>query len=234
MWLRSSAPIKARLFHSPPRRERSARGMWRARDMSSAKACSAAAMVLPRGAFTTTMPRSVAASRSTLSTPVPARAMIWRRPALERAAAVDLRLAAYDQALVVREGLAQVAGGEAGAHVDMRALPQQGDTFVGDRIGDENAWAGARFCHVVCSWTAGNSGSLGMVLSIPPSPVTSRYGPRGQGLRHRKSQAVFQGLITGTSRPSKSPTLRVATARSWAMAVPAMRASARCSTRPAR
>ena len=42
----------------------------------------------------------------------------------------DLRLAAYDQALVVREGLAQVAGGEAGAHVDIRTLPQQGDTFA--------------------------------------------------------------------------------------------------------
>ncbi len=35
--------------------------------------CSAAAIVLPVGAFTTVIPARVAASRSTLSTPTPAR-----------------------------------------------------------------------------------------------------------------------------------------------------------------
>ena len=41
--------------------------------------CSAAAIVLPVGALTTTIPARVAASRSTLSTPTPARPMTTSR-----------------------------------------------------------------------------------------------------------------------------------------------------------
>jgi hypothetical protein len=49
----------------------SARGMWRASANSSDSACSAAASVLPSGAFITAMPLAVAASTSMVSTPRP-------------------------------------------------------------------------------------------------------------------------------------------------------------------
>ncbi len=49
----------------------------RASDSISAKACSATLMLLPPGALVTMTPRALAASRSTLSTPDPARAMIF-------------------------------------------------------------------------------------------------------------------------------------------------------------
>jgi hypothetical protein len=49
----------------------------RASDSMSAKACSATLMLLPPGALVTITPRALAASRSTLSTPDPARAMIF-------------------------------------------------------------------------------------------------------------------------------------------------------------
>ena len=42
-----------------------------------ARACSAAAMVLPSGELTTTIPLRVAAGTSTLSTPTPARPIIF-------------------------------------------------------------------------------------------------------------------------------------------------------------
>ena len=62
-------------FHWPPRTCWSAWGMLRARDMSMATVCSAAATTLPVGAFTTMTPAWVAASMSMLSTPTPARPM---------------------------------------------------------------------------------------------------------------------------------------------------------------
>ena len=47
--------------------------MLRAIETISEKACSAVEMVFPPGVFITMMPRLVAASTSTLSTPTPAR-----------------------------------------------------------------------------------------------------------------------------------------------------------------
>ena len=52
--------------------------------------CSAAAIELDSGAFTTTIPRRVAASTSTLSTPVPARPITLSRSALSMRSAVTL------------------------------------------------------------------------------------------------------------------------------------------------
>ena len=52
--------------------------MWRASESSIPKESSAAEVVLPAGALTTRMPRSVAALTSMLSMPTPARAMIFR------------------------------------------------------------------------------------------------------------------------------------------------------------
>ena len=52
-----------------------AAGSWRARANIMAMACSAVVIELPNGVFITTMPLAVAAGMSTLSTPMPARAM---------------------------------------------------------------------------------------------------------------------------------------------------------------
>ena len=62
-------------------------------------------MLLAPGALTTRMPRALAASTSTLSTPVPARAMMRRLGAASSSAAVDLRRAADDE----RVGVGEVA-----------------------------------------------------------------------------------------------------------------------------
>ena len=59
----------------------------------------------------------------------------------------DLRLAAHDEALVASERLAELVRGQARAHVDIGALLQQGDAFIGDGVGDEDAGAGRRFGH---------------------------------------------------------------------------------------
>ena len=70
---RSSTPVNCDRFHSPRRIDASAAAVRRASPNSSASVCSAAAIVLPVGALTTVIPARVAASRSTLSTPTPAR-----------------------------------------------------------------------------------------------------------------------------------------------------------------
>ena len=53
-------------------------GSWRAQASMSAMVCSAALMMFEVGALHTITPRSVAASRSIVSTPTPARPMIFR------------------------------------------------------------------------------------------------------------------------------------------------------------
>ena len=55
-----------------------------------ASACSAVVIELPKGVFITTMPRPVAAARSTLSTPMPARPITCKFEAAERMSAVTL------------------------------------------------------------------------------------------------------------------------------------------------
>ena len=76
---RSSTPVNCDRFHSPRRIDASAAAVRRASPYSSASVCSAAAIVLPVGALTTVIPARVAASRSTLSTPTPARPMTTSR-----------------------------------------------------------------------------------------------------------------------------------------------------------
>src|SRR5579875_512711 len=58
--------------------------MWRAMASMRANVCSATETAFPPGVFITSTPASVAASRSTLSTPTPARPMTRRRGALAR------------------------------------------------------------------------------------------------------------------------------------------------------
>ena len=76
--LRTSIPTKSLRRHCPSCNDWCACGTLRARASISAKACSAAAIVLPVGEFTTAIPWRVAASRSMLSTPTPARPITWR------------------------------------------------------------------------------------------------------------------------------------------------------------
>ena len=70
---RSSVPCSDFFSHLPACVVESARGRCRASASISASVCSATAMALPPGVFITAMPRLVAASRSMLSTPTPAR-----------------------------------------------------------------------------------------------------------------------------------------------------------------
>ena len=72
---RSSLPRNFFFSHLPARVEALACGMWRAIASISASVCSATEMALPPGVFITSTPAAVAASRSTLSTPTPARPM---------------------------------------------------------------------------------------------------------------------------------------------------------------
>ena len=72
---RSSVPRNRFFSQRPSFIARSAAGTERASPSISAHACSATLMLLAPGALTTRMPRLLAAATSTLSTPVPARAM---------------------------------------------------------------------------------------------------------------------------------------------------------------
>ena len=76
--------------HSPLRVDRSACGMRRASEHIIAMVCSAAVTEFPWGVFMTTMPRFVAASISTLSTPVPARPTTLSRVARSSRSGVTL------------------------------------------------------------------------------------------------------------------------------------------------
>jgi len=72
---RSSWPMSFFFSHLPARVEAVACGIRRAMASISARVCSATETALPPGVFMTSTPASVAASRSTLSTPTPARPM---------------------------------------------------------------------------------------------------------------------------------------------------------------
>src|SRR5262245_18537355 len=71
----SSTPTFVERSHFPARIWASARAISRALARRRAKACSAADVTLPSGAFMTMTPRRLAASTSMLSTPIPARPM---------------------------------------------------------------------------------------------------------------------------------------------------------------
>src|SRR5215211_1880455 len=86
----SSFPLKLERSHLPPASEAWAWGTLRHRASASASVCSAAATELDSGALATTIPRFVAASTSTLSTPVPARPITLSRSARPINSAVTL------------------------------------------------------------------------------------------------------------------------------------------------
>ena len=97
---RAPRPPTADRSHEPAFSAACACGMFRACASSSAIVCSAAVMTLDCGALTTITPRRVAASTSTLSRPIPARATTFRFVAAVEHLGGDLRGAADDQRVV--------------------------------------------------------------------------------------------------------------------------------------
>ena len=84
----SSTPVQRLRSHRPAFRAASAWGTLRAWASSSAMVCSAAERMFDCGALTTMTPRSVAATVSTLSRPMPARPTTTRSVPAARTSAV--------------------------------------------------------------------------------------------------------------------------------------------------
>ena len=97
--------------------------------------CSAAETTVDSGAFATTIPRRVAASTSTLSTP-DAGAADHLQPlgALDQVGG-ELRRRADDDRVVAADRLREVG---VAVDVDVEALAQELDARVGDRLADED------------------------------------------------------------------------------------------------
>ena len=83
-------PMNSFFSHLPALKLAQASAMWRLTASIRPIVNSHVEMVLPSGAFITTMPCRVAVGRSTLSTPTPARAMARNLPGLESTSAVSL------------------------------------------------------------------------------------------------------------------------------------------------
>ena len=102
--------VAGELASAPTRRRRGRRVAWgtlRHRASARASVCSAAATEFDSGALTTTIPRLVAASTSTLSTPVPARPITLSREARSIRSAVSLRRRADDDPVELADALAR-------------------------------------------------------------------------------------------------------------------------------
>ena len=97
--------------------------------------CSAAETTFDSGAFATTMPRRVAASTSTLSTPTPARPITFRLRRRAISVGRHLRRRADDQRVVVADDLLER---RVGVDVDVELRAQQLDAGIRDRLADEN------------------------------------------------------------------------------------------------
>ena len=112
---RSSRPVNWARFHSPRRSDASAAAIRRATPYSSARVCSAAAIVLPVGALTTTIP----AARRRLEVDVvdadPGPADDDQPRAGGDQLGVDLDLAADDERVVVGDDRAQLVARQARA-----------------------------------------------------------------------------------------------------------------------
>jgi hypothetical protein len=96
-------------FHSPFFTDELACGILRGQRQQQAHSMLAGGMVLPAGAFITTIPRSVAAGRSTLSSPTPARPMILSFSE-RRSGPADLGRAADQKGIVTLDNLFQLSG----------------------------------------------------------------------------------------------------------------------------
>ena len=106
----------------------------------SEKACSAVEIVFPPGVFITMMPRFVAASTSTLSTPTPARPITFSFVRRLDHLGGGLRLAADDQRLEFADDFEQLLRLQADLHrhVEQAAVGEFINAALGDGIGDED------------------------------------------------------------------------------------------------
>ena len=134
----TSTPPNFDRSHFPPVSDECACGMLRASASINAIVCSAAATMFDCGAFATMIPRFVAASTSTLSTPIPARPIT-----LQVVRALDqirgqLRRRPDQDPVVAADPLRQLVARPADAEVDLEPLAQQVDARVGDLLGDED------------------------------------------------------------------------------------------------
>ena len=136
---RNSTPVSFFLSQTPRLHCRIGRRDRRGRAPASARSHSATLMLLAPGAFMTRMPRSVAASTSTLSTPVPARAITRRFGAASisaRSTVVALRTISASASASPLRLLEQVVGR---AHRrSTLTLSQHFDGGRRQRIGDDN------------------------------------------------------------------------------------------------
>jgi len=122
--------------------EASAAATLRASARRSASVSSAAAMVFPVGALTTVIPARVAASRSTLSTPTPARP-ITRSPGTGGDhLRVHLHLAAHDERVVLGRIRPVLLGRQADLLVDIMVAAQDLDSLPRQRLRDQDSHAG--------------------------------------------------------------------------------------------
>ena len=98
--------------------EASATGIIRASASMNAIESSATLMLLAPGAFMTTMPRSVAVGTSTLSTPVPARAMTFNCGRRSQQRRGNLRGAPDDERVGVGEIPGEFFGRSSGSSIN--------------------------------------------------------------------------------------------------------------------
>jgi hypothetical protein len=103
--------------------------------------CSAAAIVLPVGALTTVIPARVAASRSTLSTPTPARPMTTSRAPAEMSSASTWTWLRTMSASYSGRIAAELVAGAADVFVDLVVRREEIDALARDALGDEDLHA---------------------------------------------------------------------------------------------
>ena len=115
-------------------------GILRASANIRPMASSAAAAALPCGVLMTRMPFSVAALTSMLSTPTPARPMIFRLARVGQRVRLDLAGRADADAVVLADHRRQLLRLHPGLDVDRESRAAQDlDGLLGHVIGDENA-----------------------------------------------------------------------------------------------
>ena len=102
--------------------------------------CSTAETTLPVGELSTRTPRAEAAGTSTLSTPTPARPTTVSRGAASEERRVDLRRAAHQERVRVRErGEKRLPGRAREVHDLVAGLAQHLEAGRGDLLGDDDS-----------------------------------------------------------------------------------------------
>ena len=132
-----SVPENDDRFQVCSRSVASAAGIWRAADSISASACSAALWMFDVGALTTSTPRAVAASTSTLSRPTPARATILSLGAGGEHLGVDGGRRTHQQRVGLRHRGQQLLAVGAVDPADFDLVTEGGDGRFGQFVGNQ-------------------------------------------------------------------------------------------------